>query len=404
VLALGVLVLRSDVDAFARAFGERIAARVDVPPEAFLASLLPGEAAANRDLLGRGLCALGLALLFAPLLRAVPRLGSGAGPFVVATAVELLPVALLLTPAPAASSVAAAPSLLAPVLQAGLEREPRARLVRYEPPTAADPGARALADVRLLPPNLTRVFGIPDATGYAPLPSRRSKAFFELVEPGGTSPGTGLACFRRAESLESPLLDLLRVEWVLASGTLESERWNEVATRGDATLYRRTSELPRARLFFRSRRLEPERVAVALQTGLDPLNEAILEPERSPPADLLSEGEGEVFVLKETARRVDLEVTCSAPAILALADAWAPGWKVSVVGAREQESLPVHLFLRGVDLEAGRHHVVFEYTPSPFVLGAALSIASLVLTLLWVLLPDRWLGPLVKSEGVEGNG
>lgn len=82
--------------------------------------------------------------------------------------------------------------------------------------------------------------------------------------------------------------------------------------------------------------------------------------------------------------RVVVEAELAAEGLLVLADNWAPGWRARVDG----RVAPVHRawgLLRAVELEPGRHEVVFSYTPPGWRVGwitsllAALALGALAL-------------------------
>lgn len=63
--------------------------------------------------------------------------------------------------------------------------------------------------------------------------------------------------------------------------------------------------------------------------------------------------------------------------VLVLSDMYDKGWEVRVDGKRQQILHADYLF-RGVLLEPGQHHIVFEYKPFAFTLGLILSAAGIL--------------------------
>ncbi|MEW5718643.1 MAG: YfhO family protein, partial [Chloroflexota bacterium] len=75
--------------------------------------------------------------------------------------------------------------------------------------------------------------------------------------------------------------------------------------------------------------------------------------------------------------RVQLNLTANRKAYLVLSDTWYPGWIARVDG----KAAPVYrayVTLRAVPVEAGTHTVEFEFRPTSFYQGAAISIATLL--------------------------
>jgi hypothetical protein len=107
----------------------------------------------------------------------------------------------------------------------------------------------------------------------------------------------------------------------------------------------------------------------------DPRGEAILEttparvyatPATAPPAT-----PARVSVPSST--RLDVDVELPRPGILVVSESYFPGWRAWVDGA-PAEILRTDYVLRGIELDAGAHHVRFEYRPWSVRIGAALSL------------------------------
>lgn len=89
------------------------------------------------------------------------------------------------------------------------------------------------------------------------------------------------------------------------------------------------------------------------------------------------------------ADRVDALAHLDAPGVLALSEAWAPGWTAE----RNGEPIPVGKYreaLVQVELPAGESTVVFRYAPRSRKVGAALSGAGALAVLLATALGMRW--------------
>ena len=74
---------------------------------------------------------------------------------------------------------------------------------------------------------------------------------------------------------------------------------------------------------------------------------------------------------------VRLEVTAPRDCLLFLSDTWYPGWTAAVDGVET----PIHranLTGRAIQVQAGRHQVVFTYAPGSFALGVWLAVAGLL--------------------------
>ena len=83
---------------------------------------------------------------------------------------------------------------------------------------------------------------------------------------------------------------------------------------------------------------------------------------------------------------VVLKVETPVPALLLLADMFAPGWKVQVDG-EDRPLLRADLVLRAVALEAGSHTVRFVYSDPTVRAGLLVSLCGGILVLFLILFP-----------------
>ncbi|MFK7803308.1 MAG: YfhO family protein [Anaerolineae bacterium] len=88
--------------------------------------------------------------------------------------------------------------------------------------------------------------------------------------------------------------------------------------------------------------------------------------------------EGHAEIVSYAAERVELNVETAEDARLVLSDAVYPGWTVTVDGA-ETEILEVDGLLRGVELAAGEHKIIFQFRPVSFQIGLAVSMIMIII-------------------------
>jgi hypothetical protein len=86
---------------------------------------------------------------------------------------------------------------------------------------------------------------------------------------------------------------------------------------------------------------------------------------------------GTATVTARTSTSVHIEATTSDDAILVLSDAYYPGWKATIDGA-PTPIIPAYHAFRAIVLPEGAHTVTFQYRPTAFYLGLALSLAAMV--------------------------
>ncbi len=112
--------------------------------------------------------------------------------------------------------------------------------------------------------------------------------------------------------------------------------------------------------------------------------EAVVEtnaelPEFAKPA---ADGAAETCnVVSAEPQRVEIDVQLASAGLVVLADAYDPGWTLTVETdgtSRDMPLLRTNRVLRGAMLPAGRHRLVYRYQPLAFAWGAAISVISLL--------------------------
>jgi hypothetical protein len=150
-------------------------------------------------------------------------------------------------------------------------------------------------------------------------------------------------------------------------------------SRDGVHIYRNTDALPRAWLAHSAVSVRREEAARRLQSadhlkdvpyvvGTAPALETCASPDNT---SVVSVAPDEVVV--------DADTSCRA--LLIDADAYYPGWSVSVDN-NSAHLIEVFGALRGVTLPAGHHRVVFRYRPLSVLLGACLSLVGTVAALM----------------------
>ncbi len=92
-----------------------------------------------------------------------------------------------------------------------------------------------------------------------------------------------------------------------------------------------------------------------------------------------------VNIVSYSPNRIDLESSSSDTTILLLSELYYPGWKAYVDG-KKTPILRADYLLRAVKLDAGNHSISMVYRPMSFIVGACITLCSmlvLVAALLW---------------------
>ena len=111
-----------------------------------------------------------------------------------------------------------------------------------------------------------------------------------------------------------------------------------------------------------------------LRTSPDAVSEvAVVEPS----SHTLPDSTGSfVHLTRYLPARVELRAELTAPGLVVLTDTFFPGWRAFV----DRTPTPIvraNYFARGVFVDAGEHQIVFQYAPSSFRVGAAVTILTL---------------------------
>jgi len=227
--------------------------------------------------------------------------------------------------------------------------------------------------------NASMVLGFEDTIGYNPL---RIADYERAVGPGENAADPNLRTFPATfRGYKCRLASLLGLEYLVLDRPLER-------------LPRHFPRLSGAKVLYGSGqmwiyRLEPSSPRVYVATTIEAVDsEAILEQEELPEFDRTDEAlldEGSVGLLTRDYRAgtgdggpedhpssarivgyrhnsVTVEVDTKRPGVLVLHDIFYPGWEVTVDGER-RPMLRTNLLFRGVEVEAGRHRVEFEFRP-----------------------------------------
>ena len=262
----------------------------------------------------------------------------------------------------------------------------------------SDPGVYRVVGTHVdLMPNACMVHGFQDVRGLD-FPASRYRDLC-LAIGGEDWLGYGLLF---SEELRPELLGLLNVKYILTSSQLTAETQKHLSLLGTdkgIQVYENLSCLPRAFIVRRVRVSEESEdlLRTLLDTEFDVRSEIILE--KPPPADFsnlrdmpsaMSEGDQSMGASAEITRYepnyVQIQADTALNGFLFLSDTAYPGWKAYIDGV-EAEIFRADYAFRAVYLTAGRHTVEFAYRPLSFRLGAAISLAALLVVLVLVASP-----------------
>jgi hypothetical protein len=253
-----------------------------------------------------------------------------------------------------------------------------------------------------VPAAMARVLGVPTGQPVVYLPRRSfdlwgARYFLLPAAPRWTSPERGFASFLDKTELIHPDPDVL-YERPSRPGR---EPWG---LRHDWQLRRNLAAYPRAWLVHaaqvRSPASDPDSRAQRIRsliymndpiwsergrTVLDLRLTALIETnDKESLKGFLSRtvvgAEESVRVVEHKPQRVELRASLERPGLVILADAFYPGWRLTIDG-KPAPIFRANRMMRGAAVPEGPHTLVYTYEPAPFRIGAILTLAGLVLLL-----------------------
>jgi O-antigen/teichoic acid export membrane protein len=265
-----------------------------------------------------------------------------------------------------------------------------------------------------LPANTNMLFGLQDIRGYDTIILRDYVGYLELIEPQRGLLYSKVSKLFESKSLDSPLLDLLNVKYVLTTLRVDRPGWQLVdedlggslsrsraTTRasepglsqvepGAVRVYENQRVLPRAFLVTQALGAADavEALRLLARPEFDPRSQVVLEGTTLPPGPTTLQPDSREAAYLSWAdismyepNRVTVEVMAPRPSYLVLSDMYFQGWSARVDGV-EQPLLRANRVFRAVELDQGRHQVAFEYRPISFRLGGLLSLLACALATL----------------------
>jgi len=260
----------------------------------------------------------------------------------------------------------------------------------------------------VLYPNLPLLYGLHDVGGYDSILLSDYIHYLNAIEPQHRVWWNLVTSFDRASSLDSPLLSLLNIRYLLTGGEITHPDWELVFEDG-MRIYRSRRERPRA---FMVHRAEP---AGSLDEALERIKSGSVDATVTAVVDGRPAGlswlprnpaavPGKVSITRYAHCTVELATSSEQAGIVVLCDIMYPGWRVYVDGSPDELFKADGIF-RGVWVPAGEHQVLFRFEPAGLrrgwiMLGCGLFI--LVAAAGWSRLsPRRECGP-APPAGPDG--
>lgn len=193
--------------------------------------------------------------------------------------------------------------------------------------------------------------------------------------------------FTEANTLANPILDLLRVSYLLAESplpaadlaTLQANGWEPAYSGPDMAIYRNWEALPLASLVS-SYQVEPDpagQLARVSRPDYAPAQEMILAQPPNLPVDPAAVGQARHVRRTLNTVEFDVEVQAAAgqAALLRIGQNNYPGWQATLDG-RPAPLLTADYALQAIAIPAGRHQVRLAFRPTYWWLGLGLTVLA----------------------------
>jgi O-antigen/teichoic acid export membrane protein len=231
--------------------------------------------------------------------------------------------------------------------------------------------------------NLGWYFNLYDVRGYDSIFPMQYRRYMELIQPQGELEFNRIAPISDPLALDSPLLDLLNVKYVITQVPVDNPKYTLVYS-AEVQIYQNQTVAPRAYTAPVSATLVADDFGPAIQShdprqfiivGRDVRVEGLLSPPEPHWPTPIADSD-----IHYTPNEVTLTARVSEDSWLVLADSYSPGWKAFVSGSDGDESeIPIALVngnFRGVLLEPGAWTVRFKYSPDSVKLGGIISFVA----------------------------
>lgn len=236
--------------------------------------------------------------------------------------------------------------------------------------------------------------GLQDVRGYDSMFPRDYLRYIQTIEKQDDYLYNRIGPVRDARSLDSPMLDILNVKYVVTEDEIPNTKFTLVYN-NEVRVYRNEAVAPRAFTLPQSCTVYTDDELGAL-ARYDPRQYVLVSGQASPDAARMPPASGATCALQPAAvtvfkfNEVWIDAQVQAPSWLVLADSYFPGWVAyarPLGGVEEQEKAltiaRVDGNFRAVQLEPGAWTVRFRYSPMSFKLGVFTTfIAAMVLALI----------------------
>ena len=244
--------------------------------------------------------------------------------------------------------------------------------------------------------NAGMLYDIADVRGYDSIILRQYVEYMRLIQEQTELPYNRIAPIftSHPEALDSPLLDMLNVKYVLT--TKERSIQNKgytLAYDGEIRIYRNEEAMPRAFLVPKAVNIPNVEERQKALRSLNPREVVVLEetPQQEEAGQVPATFSQQVEAIHYTANEVIVAVNTPIPCYLVLGDSFFEGWLAFIrpfeAESPETAEQSAHIYrangaFRAVAVPAGHWVVRFKYSPNAVKYGLYLSFLSATVLLL----------------------
>jgi hypothetical protein len=254
----------------------------------------------------------------------------------------------------------------------------------------------------ILYPNISTAYQLADIRWLDALVPQRSYDFsVGFVEPNEAS---SMRFTGTVMPVSGNMFDLLNVKYILNENSYHSKILNEMAAfRGyslvyqdqDVGIYKNENVFPHAFVVHNIVNVLgfDKAINVLTDPNLNLRQTAAVENLPAELVNLINQNDNQIQSVAGEAKLISsgemkVEVNTKAPGLLILTDQYYPGWQAFVDG-KQATIYAVDGIFRGVFLEEGRHVIEFKYRPPSFIIGAMISLLSLLVNIIFLISQSR---------------
>ena len=223
------------------------------------------------------------------------------------------------------------------------------------------------ATVRILVNNRGVWLKLQDVQGYNPV---QNSAYVEFVESTNTTGQSYHAANILASGLDSPLLNLLNVRYVVVPAYIPPgrpdllhlvQRLPTVHVNANARILENPDALPRARIVHHAeQKSDREEILTAFSLKIsDPASTALMTSEPPILDQPTPSGDESVEVVSYRLDEIHMKATAQSTGLVVVSEIWDPNWTATVDGQRT-EVYQVDGLFRGIAVTPGTHEIVLR--------------------------------------------